>query len=284
MRGAVDSPAAVVVPLPSRRRVPAGVERRRPRRSRPALDYDTEWARRTPARLARRSVSSRPCMRPSIAALAAPERRGLDRLADLLGTDRRRRAGPVIFAANHHSHLDTPLVLTVAPGAVARTGCSWPPPPTTSSATGSRGAVSALVLNAIPIERTQGQPPLGRRRRRADRRRLEPADLPRGRALPRRLGPAVPGRRRLPVAALRRARRARSTSTAPAGSCGKGMKRADAVADGHHVRSTDVARGRRGLAAVRRPHRGRGGRPGRRDRSPTGTRPGGGRRWARRRR
>src|SRR3546814_7527051 len=40
--------------------------------------------------------------------LGAPERDGLDRLSGL--TD-----GPVIFAGNHHSHLDTPVVLTSIP-------------------------------------------------------------------------------------------------------------------------------------------------------------------------
>ena len=47
-------------------------------------------------------------MRPAVAALGAPERAGLDRLAGLSD-------GPVIFAANHHSHLDTPLMLTSLP-------------------------------------------------------------------------------------------------------------------------------------------------------------------------
>ena len=67
--------------------------------------------------------------------------------------------------------------------------------------------LSALVLGAIPIERHKVSR-VRRPRGRADRRRLEHADLPRGRPQPRRLGPAVPGRRRLPVAALRRAGRA----------------------------------------------------------------------------
>ena len=43
-------------------------------------------------------------MRPTVAALAAPEVDGLDRVGHL--------EPPVIFAANHHSHLDMPLLLT----------------------------------------------------------------------------------------------------------------------------------------------------------------------------
>ena len=46
-------------------------------------------------------------MRLAVSGLAAPDRRGQDRLASL--------QGPAIFAANHHSHLDTPLLLTSIP-------------------------------------------------------------------------------------------------------------------------------------------------------------------------
>ena len=48
-------------------------------------------------------------VRPAIAALARPDRHGLDRLASSASTARS------IFAANHHSHLDTPLLLTSLP-------------------------------------------------------------------------------------------------------------------------------------------------------------------------
>ena len=51
-------------------------------------------------------------LRPAVRLLASPERRGLDRLADLRRATTHR---PVIFAANHHSHLDTPLLLTSLP-------------------------------------------------------------------------------------------------------------------------------------------------------------------------
>ena len=67
-------------------------------------NYDTSWARKKPARMARAAIVEGP-MRLMVAGLAAPERKGTDRLLDLPD-------GPLIFAANHHSHLDTPLMLT----------------------------------------------------------------------------------------------------------------------------------------------------------------------------
>jgi 1-acyl-sn-glycerol-3-phosphate acyltransferase len=109
-------------------------------------DYDTEWARRFPARFAR-LVLLEGVVRPVVAALGAPERAGIDRLEGLADT-------PVIFAANHHSHLDTPVVLSSIPepwrhrmfvGAAADYFF-------TSRIT---SAASALVIGAIPIERSK---------------------------------------------------------------------------------------------------------------------------------
>jgi 1-acyl-sn-glycerol-3-phosphate acyltransferase len=125
--------------------VPGTVEPLAPRRSLGA-DYDSDWARRVPARFAR-TVLLEAVLRPGVAALGAPERDGIDRLAGLGG-------GPVVFAGNHHSHLDTPVVLTSIPepwrykifvGAAAdyffRTRLT--------------SAASALVIGAIPIERSR---------------------------------------------------------------------------------------------------------------------------------
>jgi 1-acyl-sn-glycerol-3-phosphate acyltransferase len=127
--------------------VPGGVEVP-PRRQRAGADYDTAWARRHPARLARAAIVEA-LARPAVAALARPERHGLDRLTLLAES-----GDPVVFAANHHSHVDTPLLVTSIPepwrhklfvGAAAdyffRT-------PVTS-------ALSALTLGAIPIERAK---------------------------------------------------------------------------------------------------------------------------------
>ena len=127
--------------------VPGGVEvpGRKPRSG---SDYDTAWARRYPARVARAALVEA-VTRPAVAALARPQLHGLDRLDRLVA-----EGAPVIFAANHHSHVDTPVLITSIPepwrhrlfvGAAAdyffRTALT--------------SAVSALVIGAIPIERSR---------------------------------------------------------------------------------------------------------------------------------
>src|SRR4029453_13770864 len=79
--------------------VPGGVEvpARKPRSG---SDYDTEWARRYPARVARAALVEAGG-RPAVQALARPQVHGLDRLDPLA-----EQGGAVIFAANHHSHVD----------------------------------------------------------------------------------------------------------------------------------------------------------------------------------
>lgn len=126
---------------------PRGVEPL-PRPPRTGADYDTDWARRPLARVVRAAVVEA-VARPAVAVLARPDRRGLDRL-DRLAAD----GGPVIFAANHHSHLDTPLLITSIPepwrhrlfvGAAADYFFR----------TRATSALSALALGAVPIERTK---------------------------------------------------------------------------------------------------------------------------------
>lgn len=127
--------------------VPEGVEPpERKRRSGPT--YDSAWARRLPARLGRAALRET-VMRGMVKALAAPEVHGLDRLEAL-----RSEGGPVIFAGNHHSHLDTPVLLTAVPEpwqdrifVVAAADYFFRNPVTS--------ALSALVINAIPFERTR---------------------------------------------------------------------------------------------------------------------------------
>ena len=127
--------------------VPGGVEVPA-RQARSGADYDTAWARRYPARLARAALVEA-VGRPAVAALARPEVNGLDRLDPLV-----EAGDPVIFAANHHSHVDTPVMLTSIPepwrhrlfvGAAAdyffRTAVT--------------SALSALAIGAIPIERSR---------------------------------------------------------------------------------------------------------------------------------
>jgi len=107
--------------------------------------YDTSWARRKPARVVRAAIIDGP-MRLAVSALAAPDRRGDDRLLGL--------EGPAIFAANHHSHLDTPLMLTSIPE-------PWRHKIVVGAAadyffrTRVVSTVSALAIGAIPIERTK---------------------------------------------------------------------------------------------------------------------------------
>jgi 1-acyl-sn-glycerol-3-phosphate acyltransferase len=127
--------------------VPGGVEvpARKPRSG---SDYDTEWARRYPARVARAALVEA-VARPAVQALARPQLHGLDRLDPLV-----EAGDPVIFAANHHSHVDTPLL-----------ACSIPEPWrhrlfVAAAAdyffrTRVTSVLSALVIGAIPIDRSR---------------------------------------------------------------------------------------------------------------------------------
>ena len=149
--------------------------------------------------------------------LAVPDRRGLDRLDDLADADPPQ---PVIFAANHHSHVDTPLLLSSIPE-------PWRPSHVRRRrrrlllhVAGAVGGVGAGAQRHPDRAHPRLAPP-GRRRRRAHRRRVEPGDLPGGRPLTRRLGPAVPRRRRLPRAPLQGARWCPCTSRAPVASCAR---------------------------------------------------------------
>ncbi len=106
-------------------------------------DFPTDWARTEPARRTR-AVLMETMVRPVMTGLAQPTRRGLDRLDGL--------DGPAIFAANHHSHVDTPLLLSALP-------TPWRHRAVVGAAAdyffGTRvtGALSALVIGAIPIDR-----------------------------------------------------------------------------------------------------------------------------------
>ena len=119
-----------VVPAPVRRLTGAG--------------FDTDWARRPSARVARK-VLVNGVMGPVIGGLATPSVRGLDRLEDL--------EGPVVFAANHHSHLDTPLLLRTIPSRfsdrlVVGAAADY------FFGNVVSGSLAALALGAFPVERT----------------------------------------------------------------------------------------------------------------------------------
>jgi 1-acyl-sn-glycerol-3-phosphate acyltransferase len=136
---------AKVAPFPFRApTVPRGVEP--PPDPHPlGADYDTEWARSPVARLARGALVEG-VMRPMSAVLASPTLVGVDRIEDI--------DGPVVFVANHHSHVDTPLLLTSIPD-------RWRHKVVVGAAAdyffGTRmsSALSAFVIGAIPIERTK---------------------------------------------------------------------------------------------------------------------------------
>jgi 1-acyl-sn-glycerol-3-phosphate acyltransferase len=133
--------------------VPRGVE---VPRSAPTLgaDYDTSWARTQVARLARGAIVEGP-MRLVARVVADPDVHGLDRLADVARTPRSAhddRARSVIFAPTHHSHLDTGLMIRAVPAA-------WRHDLVVAAAADYffdahwKAALSALALNAIPIDR-----------------------------------------------------------------------------------------------------------------------------------
>ena len=84
---------------------PGSVSRPAPERK-VGLDYDHEWSRRYPVRLARAVVLDN-VTRPAARLVAPTTIRGEEHL--------RHVTLPVIFAANHASHLDTPLLLTTLP-------------------------------------------------------------------------------------------------------------------------------------------------------------------------
>jgi 1-acyl-sn-glycerol-3-phosphate acyltransferase len=116
--------------------------------SRLGANYDTEWARTSAARFARGLIAEGP-IRLMVRGIANPEVIGLDRIDDLARLD---DPPPAIFAPNHHSHVDTALMirsiplcwrreLVVAAAADYFFDKQW------------KATLSALALNAIPIDR-----------------------------------------------------------------------------------------------------------------------------------
>ncbi len=111
-------------------------------------DYDTDWAR-TPVAQAARAVITEGPLRLLVRGIANPDVVGLDRLADLM---RRDDPPAVIFAPNHHSHVDTGLMIRAIPWC-------WRKNLVVAAAADYffdqrwKAMMSALVLNAIPIDR-----------------------------------------------------------------------------------------------------------------------------------
>ena len=105
--------------------------------------YDTAWARRYGVRLARALVVDE-VERPLLRLLARPTIDGAERIATV--------EAPVVFAANHSSHLDTPLVLTSLPDrfrhrTVVAAGADY------FFDTRLKAHLSAFLIGAIPIDR-----------------------------------------------------------------------------------------------------------------------------------
>ncbi len=130
-------------------------------------DYDTEWARSPAARVARGVIAEGP-MRAIVRGLAAPEVFGTDRLDDLRrqAVDSDRTASfarskthsahtpppPLIFAPNHHSHLDTALMVRAVP-------FTWRKRLVVAAAADYffdkrwKATLASLSLNVVPIDR-----------------------------------------------------------------------------------------------------------------------------------
>ena len=219
------------------------------------MHYDTAWSRQYPVRLARAMVLDN-VTRPLARLVASPLIRGDEGLADL--------EAPVIFAANHASHADTPLLLSclplrfrhrtvVAAAADYFFDRRW------------KADAWSFLLAAIPIERTKVN------RRSADL-AAELLDdgwnlviFPEGGRSPDGWAQTFTG-----GAAYLAARTGRPV--VPVHLDGtrhilpKGRHGASPDPDHRHLRHPPVARGGRERPPVRRAHRGGGGHPGRRGR------------------
>jgi 1-acyl-sn-glycerol-3-phosphate acyltransferase len=108
--------------------------------------FPTEWSRTMPAR-AIREVAQKAALAPLFRSQVRTRVAGLDVLS--------RVDGPVIFAANHASHLDTPLILLSLPD-------QWRRRTAVAAAadyffdTWWRAVGSAMLFNTFPIERRGG--------------------------------------------------------------------------------------------------------------------------------
>lgn len=111
-------------------------------------DFETEWARSRPAQAVRSSIFRAP-LRLGVDLVARPTVHGTDRLADLA---RLEDPPAVIFAPNHHSHLDT-LVMSVAVPEPWRSKMVVAAAADYFFDTRVKGTAAALALNALPIDR-----------------------------------------------------------------------------------------------------------------------------------
>ena len=140
---ALRSLGSVRFPL-SRPTWPTSVPRPAKKR-RVGMDYDTGWSRRYPARLVRAVVTDNVTV-PLTRVLAPAVIQGSAALE--------RMSGPVIIAANHSSHADTGVLIAALPlhlrhKVVVAAASDY------FFDTPLKATMAALVLGAIPIERTK---------------------------------------------------------------------------------------------------------------------------------
>ncbi|MGH3360855.1 MAG: lysophospholipid acyltransferase family protein [Nocardioides sp.] len=108
--------------------------------------FPTDWARRKPGRVAR-EIAQKGGLEPVFRSQVRTHVEGLDILS--------RIEGPVLFVANHASHLDTPLILLSLPD-------EWRRRTAVAAAadyffdTWWRAVGSALLFNTFPIDRRSG--------------------------------------------------------------------------------------------------------------------------------
>ena len=111
-------------------------------------DYDTDWARKSPAKFVRKGLVNGP-IRLAVKGLASPKVYGVDRLHDLAQL---KDPPPLIFTPNHHSHLDTAVMAVAVPE-------PWRSKLVVAAAADYffdkrwKATMAALALNAIPIDR-----------------------------------------------------------------------------------------------------------------------------------
>jgi 1-acyl-sn-glycerol-3-phosphate acyltransferase len=123
---------------------PDSLPRPNPKRN-TGLDYDTAWARRYPARFAR-AVFVDFISSPLVKTMAPTSVTGAEALS--------RIKGPVIFAANHNSHVDTAVLLSAIPVHLRHKVVVAAASDFFFDSTVKATAMS-LVLGAIPIERSK---------------------------------------------------------------------------------------------------------------------------------
>jgi 1-acyl-sn-glycerol-3-phosphate acyltransferase len=123
---------------------PASLPRPNPRR-RIGLDYDTAWARRYPARLARAVFTD--FISSPLTSLVAPR--------TVVGAEALSRLdGPVIVAANHNSHVDTAVILAALPEQMRHKTVVAAASDYFFDST-AKATIMSLILGAIPIERSK---------------------------------------------------------------------------------------------------------------------------------